>query len=165
MEYIIDGYNVIKNDKYAHLFETKTLEKSRNNLLNFIYSNRPQGENPITIVFDCRNKNPYEFDGYNISNIIGMRIIFSDGQMRADDVIVELVENSKNPADITVVTNDKGIKRRIGGSCAKISSVEDFIIKGLRKNIKKPDNTAKMAEKDTNDRINKEFAEKWLNKK
>ncbi|MDD5020888.1 MAG: NYN domain-containing protein [Endomicrobiaceae bacterium] len=164
MEYIIDGYNVIKNDKYSHLFEDKTLEKSRNKLFNFVYSNHPQGENNITIVFDCRNKNPYEFDGYSAGTVIGMRIIFSDGQLRADDVIVELVENAENPADMTIVTNDKGIKRRIGGSGAKTKSVEDFIIKGL-KNIKKTDNISKMAEKDNVEQINKEFLKKWLNKK
>ncbi|GAB1401759.1 hypothetical protein MASR1M68_06700 [Elusimicrobiota bacterium] len=164
MEFIIDGYNVIKNDKYSLLFESKTLEKSRNNLLDFIYTNKPQGDNDITIVFDCRNKNPYEFDGYSTGTVIGMRIIFSDGQLRADDVIVELVENSKNSADITVVTNDKGIKRRIGGSGAKIKSVEDFVMKGLKK-IKKTDNISKMEQKDNFEQINKEFLEKWLNKK
>ena len=164
MEFIIDGYNVIKNDKYSHLFESKTLEKSRNNLLNFIYINKPQGNNDITIVFDCRNKNPYEFDGYSTSTVIGTRIIFSDGQLRADDVIVELVENSKNSSNIMVVTNDKGIKRRIGGSGAKIKSVEDFILKGL-KNIKKTDNISKIEQKDNFEQINEEFLEKWLNKK
>lgn len=164
MEFIIDGYNVIKNDKYSHLFESKTLEKSRNNLLDFIYSNKPQGDNNITIVFDCRNKNPYEFDGYSTGTVVGMRIIFSDGQLRADDVIVDLVENSKNSADITVVTNDKGIKRRIGGSGAKTKSVEDFVMKGL-KNIKKTDNISKMEQKDNFEQINEEFLEKWLNKK
>jgi hypothetical protein len=78
---------------------------------------------------------------------------------------VDLVEKSKNSYAITVVTNDKGIKRRLGGSGAKIQSVDEFVLKGIKNSQNKNKDKKRTADKNMTEQINSEFIEKWLNKK
>ena len=162
MHYIIDGYNVINcSDK----FTASTLEGRRNKLIDFISQNRPHGSlrNRITIVFDCKSKNPYESGGYNKSHAGSIEIIFSDGVDLADDIIAEMADNAKNPYEITVVTNDKGIRRRTAPSGAKHESVESFLAKGLKqKNIERAQEVLSVNIKEE---INEEFERLWLKKR
>lgn len=161
MHYIIDGYNVINcSDKFI----ASTLEGRRNKLIDFISQNRPHGSlrNSATVVFDCKSKNPYESNGYNRSHIGDIEIIFSDGVLLADDIIAEMVDEAKNPYEITVVTNDKGIRRRTAPSGAKHESVESFLAKGS-----KPKNISRAQEalsRDIKEEINEEFEQLWLKK-
>lgn len=157
MEYLIDGYNVIK---YSEMFSARTLELQRDKLIDFILKYNPQGNNKITIVFDCKSSNPYETDGYTTTAIKGIKTIFSEGQKSADDVIVDYVEKSQKPYNITVVTNDKGIFRRIGGKGTKKMSVSEFIYnraKEIRTN-----NIIKIKQKDDFSAISKELSDLWL---
>jgi predicted RNA-binding protein with PIN domain len=161
MEYIVDGYNVIK---YSDLFNAESLEFSRNKLINFILKYRPNGNNKITVVFDCKSKNPYEFDGSAQTSIKGIPVIFSEGQKTADDVIVEYIEKSEKPYNIVVVSNDKGIYRRIGGKGAKKIPVSDFIrIRDKNKT------SSKIPQTETNrhdySEISKELSDIWLKKR
>ncbi|MDR0617834.1 MAG: hypothetical protein LBG23_03610 [Endomicrobium sp.] len=54
-----------------------------------------------------------------------------------DEIIVEIVEMPETPYNITVITNDKGIRRRIGTSGAKNESVEMFLSRGSREKNKR----------------------------
>ncbi|MCL1971980.1 MAG: NYN domain-containing protein [Endomicrobia bacterium] len=162
MHYIIDGYNVINcSDKFA----ASTLEGRRNKFIDFISQNRPHGSlrNSITVVFDCKSKNPYESNGYNRSHIGNIEIIFSDGIISADDIIAEIVDNAENPYEITVVTNDKGIRRRTAPSGAKHEAVESFLDKGSKqKNINR---SREALSGDIKEEINEEFERLWLKKR
>jgi predicted RNA-binding protein with PIN domain len=131
MHYIIDGYNIINS---SDIFSAHDLEGRRNKLFEFIQFNRPYRSfrNSVTIVFDCKSGNPYESYGYNKLYIEGIKVIFSCGTASADDIIVDIVNEADNPYDITVVTNDKGIRRRTAPSGAKHESVEIFLSKGLK---------------------------------
>lgn len=158
MEFIIDGYNVIK---FSDLFNAMSLEGSRDKLIDFILKYNPQGRNSITVVFDCKSKNPYEVDGYTVSAIRGIKVIFSEGQSSADDVIVNFVEKAEKPYNIVVVSNDKGIYRRIGDKGAKKMSVADFIYKRFKENTVFS-NTAKIKRKDDFYQISRELSDLWL---
>ena len=157
MEYLIDGYNVIK---YSEMFSARTLELQRDKLIDFILKYNPQGNNKITIVFDCKSSNPYETDGYTTTAIKGIKTIFSEGQKSADDVIVDYVEKSQKPYNITVVTNDKGIFRRIGGKGAKKMSVSEFIYNRAKET--RTNNIIKIKQKDDFSAISKELGDLWL---
>ena len=164
MHYIVDGYNVINA---SDMFSASTLEGRRNKLIDFISQNRPHGSlrNSVTVVFDHKSKNPYESHGYNRHHIGNIEVVFSDGGggVSADDIIAEIVDNSKNPYEITVVTNDKGIRRRTAPGGAKHESAESFIAKGLKsKNIKKGAETLSCGVKED---INEEFEKIWLQKR
>lgn len=158
MEYLIDGYNIIK---YSELFSARTLELQRDKLIDFILKYNPQGNNKITVVFDCKSSNPYETDGYTTTTIKGIKTIFSEGQKSADDVIVEYVENSQKPYNITVVTNDKGIFRRIGGKGAKKMTVAEFIY-NKAKQEQHTGNIIRIKQKDDFSAISKELSDLWL---
>ena len=161
MHYIIDGYNVINSDD---IFIASTLEGRRNKLIDFVSLRRPHGSlnNSVAIVFDCKSKNPYESNCCNKSHIGGIDIIFSDGIVLADDIITEIADNAKNPSEITVVTNDKGIRRRIAPSGAKYESVESFIAKGYkRKNVQRAKDYKNLPT-DDKESINEEFEKIWL---
>lgn len=158
MEYLIDGYNVIK---FSELFSARTLELQREKLIDFILKYNPQGNNKVTIVFDCKSSNPYETDGYTTTTIKGIKTIFSEGQRSADDVIVDYVEKSQKPYNITVVTNDKGIYRRIGGKGAKKMAVAEFIY-NKAKQEKQINNITKMKQKDDFSAISQELSDLWL---
>lgn len=159
MHYIVDGYNVINSND---IFIAKTLEGRRNKLIDFILNNRPHGSlnNKITVVFDCKSKNPYESGGYNRTHIGEVAVIFSDGVDLADDIIARIVDNAQNPYEITVVSNDKGIRRRTAPSGAKHESVESFLAKGSKpKNIKR---AQEALSREIKEEINEEFEQLWL---
>ncbi|MDR3256919.1 MAG: NYN domain-containing protein [Endomicrobium sp.] len=160
MHYLIDGYNVINS---SDIFSAPTLEGRRNKLFEFIQFNRPHGNirNSISVVFDCKLKNLYESKGYNKSYIGNIEVIFSDGIASADDVITELIEESQNPYNITIVTNDKGIRRRTAPSGAKYESVEMFLSKGFKQKIVKK-RSAKYFESNGNEQIDEELKKLWL---
>ena len=158
MEYLIDGYNVIK---FSEMFSARTLELQRDKLIDFILKYNPQGNNKVTIVFDCRSSNPYEADGYTTTTIKGIKTIFSEGQKSADDVIVEYVEKAQKPYNITVVTNDKGIFRRIGGKGAKKMAVAEFIYNRAKEQTR-PNNIIRMKQKDDFSEISRELSDLWL---
>ncbi|MDR1695045.1 MAG: NYN domain-containing protein [Endomicrobium sp.] len=161
VHFIIDGYNVINS---SDMFSASTLEGRRNKLIEFISRRRPHGSlrNSVTVVFDCKSKNPYESDGYNKSHIGSIEIIFSDGVVLADDIIAELVDNAKNPYEITVVTNDKGIRRRTAPAGAKHESVESFLSKGFKQKNAAAAQEAASGGAETE--INEEFEKLWLKK-
>ena len=158
MEYLVDGYNVIK---FSEMFSAKDLETSRNKLIDFILKYNPQGKNSITVVFDCKSANPYEIDGYTTTTLKGIKTIFSEGQKSADDVIVDYVESSQRPYNIVVVTNDKGIYRRIGGKGAKNMSVADFIY-NRSKEQNTINNVRRIKQKDDFSAISRELSDLWL---
>jgi hypothetical protein len=147
------------------MFTASTLEGRRNKLIGFINDKRPHGSarNSVTVVFDCKSKNPYESNGYNTSHVHGIEITFSDGVVLADDIIADMVDTAKNPYDITVVTNDKGIRRRTAPSGAKHESVESFLAKGAKQ--KNTDRAREIMESDIKEDINEEFEQLWLKKR
>ncbi|AKL98103.1 NYN domain-containing protein [Endomicrobium proavitum] len=161
MRYIVDGYNVINA---SDIFKASTLEGRRDKLFEFINQNRPHGsfKNSITVVFDNKSKNPYDFCGHNKSHLGNIEIIFSDGVDLADDIIAQIVDESSNPYEITVVTNDKGIRRRTAPAGAKHESVESFLAKGFKqKNIKR---ASEVLSGDVKEEINEEFEKLWIKK-
>ncbi|MDR0977805.1 MAG: NYN domain-containing protein [Endomicrobium sp.] len=161
MHYLIDGYNVINsNDK----FYASTLNDRRKKLIDFIQLCRPHGSinNHATVVFDFKLKYPCGLSGYEKFHVGDIEIIFSNGILSADDIIVELVDESQNPYEITVITNDKGLCRRISASGARHKNVEVFLDKGFnRKNTKK---IKECFDANEDNVITDEFAKLWLKK-
>ena len=119
LHYIIDGYNVIYQ---AKRFTGKKLIDSRDGLIKFIEKYKPQGSlnNRVTVVFDGRPG----IVNQRVSSLV--KVIFSENES-ADDKIKKLVDFSKNPGLIVVVTNDRDIIcycRLLGAS---VKSVKEFL--------------------------------------
>lgn len=132
LQFIIDGYNLIKRtpqssrvSKYPKFGDQNdSLENLRSALIRLIKAHRPCGKitNRITIVFDARDQSVA--DTYKEDQGIG--IIFSKN---ADDKIKRLVQESKNPKNVVVVTDDKDIQFYIKQYNAQVRSTEEFFKK------------------------------------
>ncbi|MBU1088222.1 MAG: NYN domain-containing protein [Candidatus Omnitrophica bacterium] len=124
IHYIIDGYNVIKQVSFL---TGKKLRSGREGLVKFIERYRPQGSsrNAVTLVFDG------QADVSSPQLISLIKVIFSKGES-ADAKIKRMVERSKNPKQIVVVTDDKEIMFYCRSIGATVSSVRAFINNSYR---------------------------------
>jgi predicted RNA-binding protein with PIN domain len=119
LNYIIDGYNVIKQVSFL---TGKKLRSGREGLVKFIEVYQPHGSrrNQVTLVFDGKA------DICSPQMESRIHVIFSHGES-ADDKIKRMVECSKNPKCIVVVSDDKEIIFYCRSLGANISSVKEFI--------------------------------------
>ncbi len=158
LQYIIDGYNLIKHPLFnEHL--TKKSKDSRAILLDYIRVNRLCGssKNKVSVVFDgypdLTNK---ELNNKDID------IVFSKSQT-ADERIKKIVESVDNPKNIIVISDDKEIKFSVKVIGARIKSIEEFLApKASTKKkesslIPKPEITYTQMQK-----INEELRKIWL---
>lgn len=121
LHFIIDGYNLIRQTR---VLDRIKLEDSRAALVRFLNVYKPQGSsnNHVTIVFDGKEVG---FFSRAVSNI---EIIFTRNES-ADEKIKKLVEKSKNPKNVVVVTNDREVQFAVRQLGARVKKVEDFLKK------------------------------------
>ncbi len=121
LHYILDGYNIIH--EMPSLLKV-SLEKARQGLVNYLQTYQPQGSlrNEITIVFDGSPDviTPFPTKEHHI------HIIFTT-KSSADEKIIKIVENSKNPRNIIVITNDREIKETVRALNAQTLSPKAFL--------------------------------------
>src|SRR5262245_48116922 len=106
--YLIDGYNLI----YAFPeIPAGTWEEKRAYLLTYLNKHRPQGNNPVTVVYDSR-------EGLGSrEQIKSIAVIFTAGRT-ADEKLGEMVREAAKPRTLIVVSNDKGIHTLVRGTGA-----------------------------------------------
>ncbi len=117
---IIDGYNFIFNSYFKTNVKSETLQKLRDDIVNFLSKYYNVKRNKVIVVFDGYNTvEPLE-SKYFIQNI---EIIYSKMDEKADDVIIRLAKECGNSI---VVTNDKEIKKNVEGVNCSCMSPEEF---------------------------------------
>jgi predicted RNA-binding protein with PIN domain len=147
--FIIDGYNVTRGlDKFSR---SKPNEE-RAVLFDFLIHQKPQGNNPVTVVFDGRPGRNYEDP-----SVGGLRVIFSDDSI-ADDWIKRLVDHQDNPRDVVVVTADKTLSRWVRGARARVITPIEFV--GLARRPAK----GRPPAKEMDEEITEELRSIWLKK-
>jgi predicted RNA-binding protein with PIN domain len=129
LHFIIDGYNII----HHHLFNQQNnikIKEPKQMLSEFIRINRLCGspKNKVTVVFDGYPDTLSQGDDINEFNIIFSR------KNSADARIKQMLENSGNPKNIIVVSDDKEIKLFTKSFGARAMGVEEFI--GIREGKK-----------------------------
>jgi len=152
LHFVIDGYNLIKQTAVLNKIN---LEDSREALIRFLKIRRPQGNNPVTVVFDGIE------GGFYCRDISNIEVIFSSHQS-ADDRIKRMVERSPNPKNMVVVTNDREIRSFAEDHRAQIKKVEEFLAKFNPKsaNPRSDDNKALSPRKASE--ITEEMKRVWL---
>jgi predicted RNA-binding protein with PIN domain len=156
LHFILDGYNVIRSDASGRL-GTGSLEEQRDRLVRLIRERRPEGSatNRVTVVFDGARDGRL-FLAYESHFHAGpVEVLFSDG-CSADETIEQLVEESPRAAEIVVVSDDRGIRRRIGGTGARLMPVAVFLAR-LFSRRDRPDDGPGGA-----DDVTDELSKKWL---
>lgn len=162
LHFILDGYNIIKSDIKGILTQG-TLEEQRDRLVELINVNNPQGsqKNKVTIVFDGPASIPF-MDTFSSRYHDGsVEIVFSEGKT-ADKRIEEIVLQSNAINEFVIVTNDKGIRRLLGGTNTRFMPVSEFLIKLFKINYSKNNVIYNNSNIDDFDKINEEFKKKWL---
>jgi predicted RNA-binding protein with PIN domain len=146
--YLIDGYNVI----YAWPeIPPGAWELKREFLLRFLKTQKPQGNNPVTVVFDSR------VGTGNRSTSGSLFVVYTAGES-ADDWISHKVREAANPRTLVVVSNDKGIRHMVRGTGARFLSADEF----LKPKAGIPTSPPRKPKLDARDDITEEFKKKWL---
>jgi predicted RNA-binding protein with PIN domain len=148
--FILDGYNVTRG---LEKFSRSKSHEEREILLDFLLRERPQGNNPVTVVFDG---GPGRQGGGPVP--AGLRVIFSD-EASADDWIKRLVDQDKNPRNLVVVTADKALSRWVRGAKARVISPLEFV------RLARPPSARKGSpDKEFDESVTEELKSLWLKK-
>ncbi len=148
LHYLVDGFNLL----FAlPEIPTGSWEAKRAALVEWISTNRPQGNNSLTIVFDSRQGLG------DRSTSAQLEIVYTAGET-ADDWISAKVRSVANPRIVVVVSNDRGIHTLVRGTGAKVVTSDAFIQAARKKSL--PSHPPSLPD-DLHD-ITDEFKKKWL---
>ena len=120
MYYLIDGYNVI----FSLIQSKESLQTLRHKVIRTLQKQFAKRGISGTLVFDGAHRRDEE-SGLSYSS--PLIIAYAPKGQSADDYIIELIETSKNPKQITVVTNDRGLSMHAKSHGAKVEGNEAFI--------------------------------------
>jgi predicted RNA-binding protein with PIN domain len=121
LQYIIDAYNVINNPQFKPT--ARSVLNIQHALADFIRLNRLAGSknNRVTLVFDG-----YPPAGQDIPEEKGLVCLFSR-MIEADELIKKIVEESGQPRNIIVVSDDKAVQITSRLLHAQVCGVAEFI--------------------------------------
>lgn len=121
MDYIIDGYNFM-----FRIQEQKkgSFEKARNTLISLLNEELRIIKTHVSVVFDSSEQIREFAQSAILENI---EVIYAPKGLSADEYIIEIVEQSKNPKTLNIVTSDSGLARQCQHLGAKTTSIDDFV--------------------------------------
>lgn len=152
MYYYVDGYNLIFN---AIQSEGK-LQDLRQKTIHFLKKAFANHKLKGALVFDGAHRRDEES---GLSYPSPLTVAYAPKGQSADDYIIERIELAKNPKQITVITNDRGLIRHARALGAKTESTHTFLTKLHRP--KKSKSTQEMKDSPENiERLLKIFEKK-----
>jgi predicted RNA-binding protein with PIN domain len=115
--WLIDGMNVIGSRPTGWWRDRPGAMRK---LVEELQAFTKRGEEPVTVVLDGR---PFDLDGGD-----GVTVLFASrrGPNAADDDIAALVESDDDPADLSVVTSDGDLARRVRAAGATVVGAGEF---------------------------------------
>jgi predicted RNA-binding protein with PIN domain len=119
---IIDGYNLIMTSAGHGSLSGKGMMAARQELISELVRYRRIRGHAVTVVFDAAEAGGVE---RGIERNEGINVIFTRGDEKADDLIVELVEKTAG-IERVVVTSDKMVARSSNRRGAAVISSEGF---------------------------------------
>jgi len=158
LQYVIDAYNTINHITFTPL--RKRIKDSQRALLEFIKGRRwgKNSKNKITVVFDGYPK----VSAQNLEET-DINVVFSREET-ADARIKRMVEVSKNPKNIVVVSDDREIIFFVKSIGARSMGVEEFINPEEKPQRKKEDLIKPELNYTQINKINQELKALWLKK-
>ncbi|MDR2539933.1 MAG: NYN domain-containing protein [Chlamydiales bacterium] len=129
MRYFVDGYNLLfhltKKHNPLHQYRHKLISYFATSISSFL---------DIVLVFDGSDPHEKHSTKHHIGQV---EIIYTPLNVTADFYIFEEIQLYKNPAYITVVSNDQELIKRCRTLGAKTLSLTDFLSYVAKKNEKK----------------------------
>lgn len=158
LQYIIDAYNLINHPRFRPQKQSVSIQHA---LVNFVRFNKLSGSknNEVVLVFDG-----YPPAGQEIPKEIGLTCMFSH-KIEADELIKKIVENSPQPKNIIVVTDDKEVQLMSRFLHAQVCGVQEFICGKENKKVacaKAADLADLKLTYSAMQKINAELKKKWL---
>lgn len=123
-EYIIDGYNLLLRWRRGGLKPGPgNLERAREALIAWI-ARHVDDPSRITIVFDA-SRTPRI--GLADSQVMGVRVVFSEGYASADDWIIKECQSRPRHRQLAIVSSDREIQLAARRAKAEVISADSFI--------------------------------------
>ena len=123
-EVIIDGYNVIHADDELKSIVRTDLRRARKELSDRIARYLKRRKIRVTLVFDGHGG----LTDVDIPVPGTFQILYSCSGQTADELILQILRESRNPRAFTVVTSDMAdIGREAGAMGAEVLSSRDFL--------------------------------------
>ena len=120
MAVIVDGYNVLHASRWL---SSPFKGVDRQGLCQVLGTLARHRAEKITVVFDAA---PARRDPV-ISGSLPVQVIYSGHGRTADEVIIQMVENSSGPRELTVVSSDRQIRAVAKRRGCKLSRAGEFI--------------------------------------
>ena len=130
MKYLLDGYNIL----FFFLKEKSAFATQRQELVSYFREKFEILDILGELIFDGSHKRDEESGRVYRSPLT---IIYTPKGQSADAYIIEKIEQTKNPKEITVVTLDGGLTRQAKGLQAHVQKPLSFI-QFLQKKSEKP---------------------------
>jgi predicted RNA-binding protein with PIN domain len=116
MRWVVDGMNVIGSRPTGWW---RDRPGAMQELVEELRAFAEGSGDPVTVVFDGR---PFELEGDGVT----VRFASRRGPNAADDDIAALVESDDDPADLSVVTSDGDLARRVREAGATVVGAGSF---------------------------------------
>jgi len=152
MYYLIDGYNLI----FSLIDSKDNLRTLREQVIQALKKKFAAKKISGMLVFDGAHRKDEESGLSYPSPLI---VAYAPKGQSADEYIVVQIQLSKNPKEITVVTNDKGLGLHAKSAGAKVQE-NDIFIHWLQKKKKKSQSLEPKETQQNIDRLLKIFEER-----
>jgi len=131
MRYLIDGYNLL----FRLLRTFDSLQKQRTELIANVAAKVEKLGLDAAIIFDSHYQ-PSESSKHHLG---ALEIIYTAPGETADEFILKMLKDLKDPSHITVVTSDKVLANLCRTRLAKTMAVDEFIVWIQRRRKAAPD--------------------------
>ena len=158
---LIDGYNVIHADERLKRTAARQLETARELLIAAIKTYAAGKKMRVTLVFDGAGRMT---DAEPV--VPGkIQVLFSGGGQTADELIVQILEDSRNPREYIVVTSDMtDIGRAARGMGAEVLGSVEFLKRVKRKRAANERRAAPSEDEQDGPDADEEGLDYWMDK-
>ena len=120
---VVDGYNLILSAGEYGAVKGKNLARARKRLINDFIRYRSVRKHSVIVVFDAQDAGKQSRSEQDIE---GVRVVFTRFAERADDAVVDIVEQNRG-IERVVVSSDNEVARSSRRRGAVVVSSEDFL--------------------------------------
>ncbi len=148
---IIDGYNLIK--RVGGVFSgLPSLEAQRNHLLRLLASSSSLSGISIVLVFDS------SWEGLPNPPVVyrNIKIVFSQNNKKADEIIQQFIRRSSSPGQLLIVTSDREIQYTALDHGARIMGSQDFW-KQIQRPVSRKASASSLPDRELTDREIKDW--------
>ncbi len=156
MEYLVDGHNLIGAGVIPGIDIDQEDDEAR--LMMWLRARQPNLRAKITVVFDggVPGGTSLALSGGGVTAVFAARY-----RSKADPVIINRVSKARNPANITVVTNDADVRRAVRALGAQVMRAEEFVAR-MRRHPRPPASSARRGSSKIEPKLPKQEVEEWL---